>query len=81
MYPSPDLRPRDHLGRFIPTDCCPDPNCDGQLLAEWDPLCDEIVWRCNGLINPGTTVQELQSCRFEHRNGSTYPPKSEARDG
>lgn len=60
-------QPRDDRGRFIPLDC-PDPLCGAGRLVAVRPG----VWQCDGLVDPGTPIQELDICPFEHVDGGRY---------
>lgn len=56
--------PRDDKGRFFSRNC-PDPNCGcGQLQYEGDGW-----WRCDGLVDPARTDQELEACTYAHCDG------------
>ena len=60
------MHPQDNKGQFIPL-ACPNRNCGGFLRQD-----DKHTWRCNGLVDPGTTDEELQPCDFVHTNYDSY---------
>lgn len=64
-------QPYDDKGHFVSREC-PNPDCDGTLQYEVDPLTKVGIWRCDGLVDPNDPNKELEACDFSHTDGEPY---------